>query len=214
MQKGTVLPLLLIALVLVGVILGYLYLNKDTKTVLQSPIEKSSKETALKTYTNNDLGLEFQYLKDAKVIEDSEENFNKRGNGDFRKNFRGYVGYEPGSFSGAVVVLDKQASYDQNPFTVWVFDNPEDLNIDKWYGNFWYYPFVWGDFTYTGKSTLAPKEDATVSGQLGKFGIIDYQPGSPKFIYLSKDEKMYLFRIIGKSEEVRDQILKSFKFLK
>lgn len=218
MQKGTVLHLLLISLVLVGGIFGYWYLNKGSKTNIQNPNTKSSKIDQLKTYTSSSLGFELEYSKEFTVLEDSEENFNQRGNGDFRKNFKGYVGYEPGKFLGAVVLLKKansldevaSSAYDQNPFTVWVFDNPEDLNIDKWYGNFWYYPFVWGDFTYTGKSTLAPKEDATVSGQLGKFGIIDYQPGKPRFIYLSKDKKMYLFRII---EETGDQILSTFKFL-
>ena len=107
------------------------------------------------------------------------------------------------------MVLDKSNSYDLNPLSVWIFDNPQDLSVDAWYKNYWYYPFVWGDFTYTGKFTLAPKEEATVSGQMAKSGIIDYQLGKPKFIYLSKDKQMYLFRIIG---ENGDKILQSFKF--
>ena len=208
MQKGSVaVPLLVVILLSLIIGSGYYFLNRPKST---SPVSLKQVLETDKIYTDLGLGFEFKYNKDLTVKEDSEENFNKRGNGDFRKNFKGYVGYEPGKFVGAVAVLDKPESYDQNPFTVWVFDNPEDLNIDKWYGNFWYYPFVWGDFTYTGKSTLAPKEDATVSGQLGKFGIIDYQPGKPKFIYLSKDKKMYLFRVIGESG---DKILTTFKFL-
>lgn len=219
MQKGTVLPLLLIVLSLMGGIFGYFYFK--SLNYRQPPVTPSvSSKSKQYTYTNKQLGFEFKYSDKALTVEqDSEEEFFKRGGGNFRKNFLGYVGYEPGKFLGAVLVLDKTNSFDQNPLTVWVFDNPNDLDIDNWYKNYWYYPFVWGDFTYTGKSTLAPKEDATVSGQLGKFGIIDYQPGKPKFIYLSKDErssraprtkKMYLFRIIGKAG---DQILTSFKFI-
>ena len=58
---------------------------------------------------------------------------------------------------------------------------------------------------------LSPKDEATISGQMGKSGVIDYSAGKPKFIYISKDKKMYLFRIIG---ENGDKILGSFTFLK
>ncbi len=175
---------------------------------LQNPAAILKKQPDFIIY-DSPLGFQFKYAKDLLVKQDSEEEYNKRGNGDFRKNFRGYVQYDPGKFIGSVVVLDKTNNYDTNPFTVWVFDNPNDLSIDAWYKNYWYYPFVWGDFTYTGKFELAPKTDATISGQLGKSGIIDYQPGKPKFIYFSKDKKMYLFRIIGQSGE---KILQSFHF--
>src|SRR3989344_676485 len=89
------------------------------------------------------------------------------------------------------------------------FDNPNDKSIDVWYKDYWYYPFVWGDYTSMGKITLAPKDEATVSGQMGRSGVIDYQPGKPKFIYVSNSSKMYLFRIIG---EDGDKILSTFKF--
>lgn len=211
MQKGSVQLLIVIAILSI-LMVGGVYSYKTTpNTTLQS-----SKPTPLKTqesqdYSNQNLGFTFKYPTGLSVKEDSEEEFNKRGNGDFRKNFSGYVGYEPGKFIGAVVVLDKSNSFDTNPFTIWVFDNPNDLSIDKWYTNYWYYPFVWGDFTYQGKFTLAPKQEATVSGQMGQSGIIDYQPGKPTFVYLSLDKKMYLFRIIGDNG---NKILSTFRFLK
>ena len=209
MQKGSAqLFLILIGLV---VILGggYYYFNSTKLQVLAPSIVSINNKQ--ETYTNQDLGFEFKYnSKDLNPNKDNEEELNRRGNGNFRKNFKGYVGYEPGKFTGAVVVLDKSGSYDQNPFTIWVFDNPDNLTIDQWYKNYWYYPFVWGDFTYTGKTLLAPHDEATISGQMAKSGVIDYQPGKPKFIYLAKDKKIYLFRIIG---EIGDKLLATFKFL-
>lgn len=208
MQKGSAGFLVVIATLLI-LIIGGVYLYKTTpNTTLQS-----SKSASLKTqdYSNQNLGFTFKYPAGLSVNEDSEEQFDKRGNGNFRKNFTGYVGYEPGKFLGAVVVLDKTNGYDTNPFTIWVFNNDNYLTIEQWYQQYWYYPFIWGDFTYTGKTTLAPKDEATVSGQMAKSGVIDYQPGKPKFIYISKDKKMYLFRIIG---EIGDKILSSFKLLK
>lgn len=204
-QKGSILVLALLAgLIILGSILYFF--NKSTLPVDQISPQSENKYN---TYTNQQLVLEFEYPDELTIREDSEEEFNKRGNGNFRKNFTGYVGYEPGKFLGAVIVLEKEASFDTNPFTVWVFDNPDSLSIDSWYDKFWYYPFVWGDFT-SRKEFVSPKNEATVSGQIAKSGIVDYQPGKPKFIYLSKDKKMYLFRIISESG---DEILDSFKFL-
>ena len=204
MQRGSAL-IILTVLISLGLV-GYLiFTNKSpvSPKIISPKVEESSK-----IYKSQSLGFEFLY-DGYSVKEDSEEEFDNRGNGDFRKNFKSYVGYEPGKFVGAVVVL-KDNSYQENPLTVWIFDNPSGLSIDNWYKNFWYYPFVWGDFTSMGKITLAPKDEVTVSGQIGKSGVIDYQPGKPKFVYVSLNEKMFLFRIIG---EEGSKILESFKFL-
>src|SRR3989344_1297905 len=215
MQKGSAQILALITVVAVVVTGAYFYLSKN-QNYLQSanPIKIAISST--KIYTNSQLDFEFSYSKDLTAKEDSEELYNLRVVGqtvkavsDFRKNFKDYVTYEPGKFLGAAVVLAKDNSYGTNPFTVWVFDNPNDKSIDVWYKDYWYYPFVWGDYTSMGKITLAPKDEATVSGQMGRSGVIDYQPGKPKFIYVSNSSKMYLFRIIG---EDGDKILSTFKF--
>lgn len=211
MQKGSVLPFVILVIVVLGSLGGFYYYQiRTTKEsyvkVLTTPVSESKKQI----FTSDKFKFEFEYPEYFSVQEDSEEEFNKRGNGDFRKNFTYYVTYPPAKILGAVSVLDSNGSFDTNPFTVWVFENPDKLSIDKWYDRYWYYPFVWGDFTYTGKFTLAPKDEATVSGQMAKSGMIDYQPGKPKFVYLSTEKKMYLFRIIGESG---DKILSTFKFL-
>ncbi|MBI2018288.1 hypothetical protein HYS96_01140 [Candidatus Daviesbacteria bacterium] len=214
MQRGFALLFVVLVMVAVlGLITVYFYIFQkpilvdNTKNL---PQVNSDKKDNLTIYTNNNLNFQFKYqAKDVTVKEDTEEEFNQRGNGDFRKNFKGSVGYEPAKFLEAVVVLDKENNFDTNPFTVWIFENPQDLTIDRWHHDYWYYPFVWGDFTATGKFILAPKDEATISGHMAKSGVIDYQPGKPKFVYLAKDGKMYLFRIIGESG---DKILQSFEF--
>jgi len=178
---------------------------------LPRAIERGKPSVNQNIHQNKVLGFEFEYSTNFTVKEDSEEEFNQRGGGNFRKNFTGYIGYEPGKVLGAVVVLDKENNFETNPFTIWVFDNPNNLSIDSWHHDYWYYPFVWGDFTDTGKFILAPQDEATVSGQPGKSGIIDYREGKPKFIYISTGGRMYLFRIIG---EIGEKILTSFRFLK
>ena len=207
MQKGfTALPILLGILLIGGLIAYYFYFNQQTSPAVS--LKKSVEQINLKSYANEKLGIQFQYSKDLKVQEDSEDEFNKRGNGDFRKNFAGFVWYEPGKFIGAVAVLDKGNSYDTNHFAVWIFENPNNLVEKAWYDKYWYYPFIWGDYTQR-RENVAPISDATVAGQLAKSGTVDYQLGSPRFIYLSRNKKMYLFRIIGEG----NKILSTFKFL-
>lgn len=213
MQRGSVTLFLVLGLaivVLIGVFSSGLF-KPQVSLVPQLPLKIPAPPPKVPTYTNQTLGFEFGYPKDFSVKEDSEEDFNKRGNGDFKKNFKGYVGYEPGKVLGAVAVLDKSNSFDTNPLSVWVFDNPDNLTIDRWFENYWYYPYLWGVFDYTSKSHITLDEEASVSGQPAKSKIVSYQPNSPKFMYVAKDKKMYLFRVVGESGE---KILSNFKFLK
>lgn len=182
---------------------GFLQIPPITTTTV-------AKQPEFNDYSNSGLGFKFGYDLSLSVKEDSEEQFNQRGNGNFRKNFTGYVGYEPPKPLGAVAVLDKDLSFDKNSFSVWVFDNSDGLTTDKWFDKYWYYPFVWGVFDYTSKGHIALDKEATISGQIAKYKIVSYQPGSPKFVYVSKGGKMYLFRIIG---EAGEKILSGFKFL-
>lgn len=217
MQKGSAQLLLILA---AGIsIAGAIFYYQSTKANLRqdekiSPIKQPKAEESEPSgnrseYLKPDLGFKFKFPKNLKVLEDSEEEFNKRGNGNFRKNFKGYVGYEPGEFSGAVVVLDETKSYKANPFSLWVFNNQENISVEKWFDTYWYYPFLWGVFDYTSKGHITPDTEATVSGQPVKYKIVAYQPGKPKFVYVSKDKKMYLFRVIG---ETGDKILSGFQF--
>lgn len=208
-QKGTAALFLLITGLLIVGLVGVFFFGLSKS---QSPLPSLKNPTPEPlAYRNQNFGLEFQYSdKGFTVKEDSEEEFNKRGNGDFRKNFTGYVGYPPADFLGAVVVLDKDEKYDTSPLAVWIFDNPDNLTTDDWFDKYWYYPFLWGVFDWTSKGHVAPDKEATISGQTAKYKIVSYQPGSPKFIYVSNDKKMYLFRVIGGKD---DQILSTFKFL-
>ena len=212
MQKGSA-QIIAILMVIVLILLGVIYFSqKLTKNDLQISPQVNSKVETISTHTDQDLGFELKYPKGMTLKLDTEEEFNKRGNGNFRKNFTYYVTYPPAKVLGAAVVLDEGASYEMSPFTVWVFENPNDLTIDKWYLNFWYYPFVWGDYTAR-RNNVAPEKEATISGQIAKFGVVTYQPGSPKFLYLKNNNKMYLIRIINNEEKFDDQILSTFKFL-
>ncbi len=177
---------------------------------LQIPSITVAKQPEFNSYSNSRVGFKFSYDLNLSVKADSEEEFNRRGNGDFRKNFTGYVGYEPGKFLEAVAILAQNSDFDKNPLSIWIFDNPNNLTAEGWFDKYWYYPFVWGVFDRISKGHITLDKEATISGQIAKYKIVTYQPGSPKFMYIAKDGKMYLFRVIG---SVGDQTLTTFRFL-
>lgn len=213
----------LLVLVAATVVLsgGYFYQRTKSDTLEKpnsSVVIQSIKQPDYQEYSNSELGFGFKYSKELNLKLDSEEEFDqraagsasKRGNGDFRKNFKDYVGYEPGKILGAAVVLDSSDSYDTNPFSIWVFNNENNLTIEQWFQNYWYYPYLWGVFDYTSKSHVALDHEATVSGKLAKTKIVSYQKGPPKYVYISNNGKIYLFRVMG---DKGDKILSEFKFL-
>lgn len=198
-------------------LLWFIFRSKPTPQVeLTKPLVDSS--NTLVKISNPELGFEFSYPPKYKLVYDSESEFTKRGNTDFRKNFTSYVGYPPAKVTGAATLQDLSMSgsdlFDKAPFLIWVFDNPDDLSGKDWYERYWYYPFMWGVFTFSQKSQSAPKLESSVSGQLAWKGAVSYQEGSPEYIYLSSNKKMYLLRILTTLDSLsKDEILKSLKLL-
>lgn len=223
-QRGFASTLILLGVLAVALFaLGSYYVKKQSSPE-QVEFRINSVSTPSKTqdkYINQDLGFELTLSgKDLQVKIDSEEEFNKRFAGgtvkevsDIRKNFSGYVQYAPGSFLGAVAILGKDNNFDKSPLTIWVFENKEGLSAERWYNKYWYYPFIWGDFVSGSRNKVAPVNEATISGKSAKYGIVDYSPGSPKFIYITYGGKMFLFRVMDDSAKSADKILQTFKFL-
>lgn len=213
--------ILILALVLLaaGIFLYFQVVNKSLPLTSledsQGVLNLISSKPEDKKYSTQNLGIAFQYPGEGfSVVEEAEEEFDKRGNGTFRKNFTGYVGYAPGEQLGSVVVLDETLDYENAPLSIWVFNNPEDLTPEDWYSQYWYYPYIWGDFT-TRANLIAPILTATVSGQLGGYNIVDYREGKPQFILVPFGDKMYLFKFPTQNQpEIVKGILESFKFLK
>ncbi len=202
---------IILGLVLAGLLAWKLFSPKPESQVKLTQPQVSSVKTKL-TYNNQDLS--FSYPPKYEVVEDSETSFIKRGNTDFRKNFTSYVGYAPASLVSALILQDptmlEPDNFDKAPFLIWVFDNPDNLSAKDWYDKYWYYPFMWGVFSYDQKAQNAPKLESSISGQLALGGAVLYQEQSPEYIYISSGGKMYLLRILNTLEQdSKEQILKS-----
>src|SRR3989344_2325193 len=213
MQKGFA-PLFVVLfgiILIVGVIVGGSFYFKaktpektaSVKQTPSSPVEPTEQELIYKTFL-----FEFSIPKGYSVQIDTEEDFYNRSKGDFRKNFTNYIGYPPPKFVDAYALVDSSKDFENSPFVIWIFNNPENFTAEKWFDEYWYYPFVWGDFTQR-REAIAPVKDI----QIGKYGIVTYRPASPKFIYLPLNGKMYMFRILSNNEDLEKQVLDSFKFL-
>lgn len=214
MQRGfaTIIPLFIILIVLI-LSASFAYTQKNNKSTIAPEVIKiqTSQNPA---YKNQELGFEFEYSEDLEVKIDSEEDFNKRGNGDFRKNFTRYVGYEPEKVIGAVAVLKKdEGSFENSLFTVWVFENPQKIDPQTWSFRYWYYPFVWGIFDKTDRSHIALKNETTVSGRLVNYAQVGYKGGKPNFYLITDHEKMFLIRVLT-DDKIGEEVLSTFTFLK
>lgn len=216
MQRGSVLPLLLI--IILVVLLGaagvfYFRFNKNqTQTLNTSPQITPAPSVPIETRLI--FGLEYQTPAGYQIKDETEEEYFKRANGEIRKNFDYYIGYPPAEFVQAFyVVPNDETNLDKAVLTVWVFQNPDGLSAEGFYDDYWYYPFVWGDFTARSKE-IAPTQIEMIGGKEGKSGIVTYREGKPRFIYLPLSEKNLMLQIQLPTEnnEVGQEILQSFKF--
>lgn len=202
----------LILLVAIASLLGVYFMGSfkpGTKQVSPQSLQQSDKLV----YQESELNFQFEYVNGFEVVSETEEEYSKRTKTEYRKNFKYYVAYEPPKFIKGIIVKPKSMELTSNqfesiPFTVWIFENPENLNSQSWYKDFWYYPFFWGVFDVR-KAQIEPTDEATVSGTITKSAEVSYSPGKPNMILLRKEDKMFLFKIM----ENGDKILETFKFL-
>ncbi len=223
MQRGSVLPLLmiLVVLLLLGGGAAYFFLHSkpkpaalvETASIKNSISASPSPDVSVQTVSNDLLSLKFDLPKGYSLVKESEEEYFKRANGDIRKNFNGYIFYPPAEFADSFYILpESEKNPDKAELSVWVFKNPDNLNAQKFYEKYWYYPFVWGDFTQR-KNEIAPGDIELIGGKEGNFGIIGYREGKPEIVYLPLKDKNLMMQIQFPSENVKArEILKSFKF--
>lgn len=211
-QKGFA-GLLLLFFLLIGIGIAFYYFSvKKTLSDRTEVNPSASIQNVINTYSSDQLGIQFNYPINLAAGTETEEDYFKRNGGDARKNFSGYIQYPPADFIGAVYAAKDKDSVNKSPFVVWVFQNPQNLTPESWFNKYWYYPFMWGDFSYEGKQKNKPQVEATVSGKLTLSRVVTHQEGQPKYIYIPMDGKMYLIRVLTK-DPAGDQILNSFKFI-
>lgn len=181
-----------------------------------SPTSPLSLAPKFNIYTSLNLGFQFEYPSDLIVQNDSEEDFSKRNLGDFRENFNYRAHYYPEKVLGGVSVnkSDSSSFFEEAPFSVWIFDNQNNLTADSWYKKYWFYPFIWGEYESKVSAEYSPKEEIIIGDQKAHFTVIDYQTGVPILILIPLDKKMFLFRLLSNAKVPYDQMINTFKFLK
>lgn len=217
MQRGSVLPLLLIIVVALLSLVGVFFYSQATvskqislQTVRVSPLPSPTS----RSISNEALGLNFEIPLKYSLKKETEKEYFKRAFGDIRKNFTGYILYPPAEFTEAFyIIADGETNLDKSTLTVWAFKNPDDLTPEGFYKKYWYYPFIWGEFS-GGKEKIAPVEIELIGGKEGKSGVVDFRDGKPKFIYLPLWDKKLMLQIQFPTEDnlTAKKILESFKF--
>jgi hypothetical protein len=217
MQRGFAhLLLLLFMLLIVGVVVGaLLFWPKNTKPEISQVTNTTVQAQAPNHPVSNPQQYQndlFSFKYDASKFEvktDSEDELFKRENGNARKNFTGYIGYQPALVTEALGLVAKDQQIEDAPLAIWVFENPDNLDAQGWFGRYWYYPFNWGMYEYADRAKISPSKEATISGQVVNYGVIAYQQNSPKYYLIPKEGKMILIKVVG---DEADKVLQTLSF--
>lgn len=220
MQRGFVLPILLIVVLLLSLGVGVYFLQNsrtNTKSEASSPtVNKPLPSVSFHNQTINieDAALSFQLPPGFNFIKETEDEYFKRANGDIRQNFHYYIEYDPVGFSDSFYIVQRgETDLDKAILAAVIYENPGNLDPMQFYEKYWYYPFVWGDFT-SRRNEISPETSEIIGGKTGGSGIVTYREGSPKFIYLPLPEKNLMLQIHLPTENnpTGQDILKSFTF--
>lgn len=201
MQKGSALiPLtLLLAVFSLAIFSGWYYLNNEkpslqTSQVSDTPMPSKSPEKV--QYNDSEVGFNVTIPEGYEVKEESEAEYFKRAYGDIRKNFTYYVQYSPAEFVNSYYFLKKGESDPENAaLSIVVFQNPDNLTPEAFYNKYWYYPFVWGEFSQSEKSKIAPTNIELIAGKEAGTAVVSYRDSNPKFIYLPLGSKNLMFQL-------------------
>lgn len=221
MQKGFASTLFLVLILLIASsIAGYWFLirqtNPPTPAKVTTPAVTPKVEDLPQTsiYKNPDLGVEFTLPEGFVVKIETEPEYFKRANGNIRNNFTYYVQYSPAEFVSSLYVINQNEKDLANAdLSLLIFQNPENLTPQAFYNRYWYYPFIWGEFSTGEKSKISPKNIKLISGVEAGSAVIDFRPGNPEFIYLPQGNKDQMIQIHLPSENnpIGKEILSSFK---
>lgn len=174
---------------------GFIFFKNLTPD--QKPIEPKNRQAIEQNiYKDQVLGFSLQIPNGYELVNETEQEFFERNKTDYRKNFKYYVTYEPPVVTKILTLKGHSENlaslWDSAHFSLWIFDNPENITIEAWYDKYWYYPFLWGQFNPPDKIKIAPTKEGVVA---------DYSPGKPKFVYVQNKDKMFLMRILGDTGE-------------
>lgn len=217
MQRGSLLIsvfLFMAVLALAAISSWYYVINQPqvAKTPDKPPLRTPQASSELENYENSSLRIKLNLPTDYKVIEETEPEYFKRANGDTRKNFTYYVQYPPADFIGSTYVLkEDESNLDNAVLSILAFKNPDNLNAADFYNRYWYYPFVWGEFSSGEKAKVAPKSVEIISGKEASSSVVHYRDTDPKFIYLPipGEGVIYQLRLPTENNKVGETILKS-----
>lgn len=233
-KLSIILPLVLL-ISLIG-LLGYKlgkstsqsFLNKEKQDTPTSVDSSSTQAVRLlienpELYVDKQKSISFVFPSDTHIVKvDSESERSRAENSDIPHSFLTVKGFSAPKVLWALKVEEKkpfQGRYGMEaqtvPFAVWVFDNSQNLTIDDWFEAYWYYPFTWGSASESEIVKMRPMAKIMIDGeQAAGYDRGPTPRGYLKLYYIGRNDKMYLFQLLGEEENSLDfEIASTFKFL-
>ncbi|MDZ7587206.1 MAG: hypothetical protein U0946_05585 [Patescibacteria group bacterium] len=189
---------------------------RSTPSASPEPKAEAADPTAdWKTYIDTKLGFSFKYDQNFyEPIESDEEKVAEKSNtgeSSIVKVFTNLMGYQPPKFLGAIELKYKLEQKFVNDFTVWVFNNPDNLKPIAWYQKYKYYPHNFSHSINTIELEESPKNPLNISNKQAYYGQ-PYGMIPTQLIYIQDQLKMFLISTTQPDPKL-DPILSTFKFL-
>lgn len=164
-------------------------------------------------YRNSDFGFEFTYPTEVKIKTFDGDDFIRKDLGSIDRSFVSTQKAEPPKLLFSLEVEDPGGGlyFPEKELSVHVLDNPGHLSISDWYNIYFYYPQNFWTGPDEAKQNSRPIFETNVGGVKGLSNVLS---NTFKYVYIERNEKMYLF--VLRSEDYLDlgeMILSSVHFI-
>jgi len=190
----------------------------DTSKFVVEPVATENSNiystTSWKVYKNSENNFLFKYdpskYEPVKTNEQKLATENNAGEPSMVDIFKSYKNYLPPKFIGAIKLMPKDKVEANSHFSVWIFDNSNNISISEWYEKYNYYPYIFGGLTREDALAESPKNETVVGTMKAYWGI-------PSGMYLVKQtyiqykSRVYLISSDMDNSE-HNQILSTFEF--
>lgn len=219
------------ALLFLLVLLGFLslMLNNFLSTRQSDQVERSptitfanSSDVEWTTYQDTSVGFEIKYPTQTHQLSTGDSAEAMAGinyHSEEETFFSDFMGYSPPHLASMITINEliyvnkPREQRPPTPFTLWVFSNTDNLDIDEWYQLYRYYPSIWGKAIPSVVDDERPTNNTMIANAPAQF-FITQNMGTLQLIFLPVQDHMLLFEVRGDptSDNIGNQILSTLQF--
>ena len=191
----------------------------------QNPLSPPEKTPIWKTYQDSEAGIAFEYPTNLNVRNQNLDEYAGESGfesaGQFLENFSEITRRTPPPTPIKRIVLESETGLKKGVdgeikslIDIWVFSNPDGLELDIWRENYDYFPIIFG----TKDIKIQPENQITIDGITTEYYLYDgfgiYDKPIAKIFLISKNDRIFLFAALTEYDEITKEVFSTVNFLK